>query len=76
MMKILRGEPDGALQTALAQESRELVLTTKRHLGGGVGFFEQGILTGLGLFSSAFVVTLGSMGYLAWVTATKVRSRV
>jgi hypothetical protein len=74
-MNILRNEmPDATLQTALAQQSTELVLASNRDLGGGVGFFEQGILTGLGLFSAIFVVSVATVGYWAWVAVAKSRS--
>ena len=64
------------LQSALALRSTELILTSRRPLGGGVGFFEQGILTGMGLFSASILVGIGTLGYWAWTTAKEFRSHV
>jgi hypothetical protein len=66
---------DAAL--VIQQLKDELVLTPmKRPLGGGVGFFEQGILIGLSLFSTAVVATAGTLAYGGWIAFMQYRSRV
>lgn len=74
LMKTLRNGTVGVLQTALARQSTELTLTTERDTGGGVGFFEQGILTGLAIFSTTIVATVGTVGYWTWIAAMRYRS--
>ncbi|RMJ27119.1 Aldehyde dehydrogenase family [Aspergillus sp. HF37] len=67
MEEVLRDGSAMPLRKALARQSTELVLTTSRPLGGGVGFFEKGILTGLGLFSASMLAAVCSLGYWAWI---------
>ena len=68
---ILRAKSPSALQNMLDLQSSQLVCRTRRPLGGGVGFFEQGILTGLGLFSISILAGLSSLGYWAWTMVEK-----
>lgn len=64
---ILRTKSTSALRRTLALQSSELVVSpTQRPLGGGVGFFEQGILTGLGLFSISMLAGVSALGYWTW----------
>ncbi|OQE26082.1 hypothetical protein PENFLA_c007G07422 [Penicillium flavigenum] len=73
---ILRTKSASALQNMLVLQSSKLVSPTRRPLGGGVGFFEQGILTGLGLFSISILAGVCSLGYWAWTMVEKHKSRV
>ncbi|KAF3017262.1 hypothetical protein E8E15_003427 [Penicillium rubens] len=68
---ILRAKSPSALQNMLDLQSSQLACRTRRPLGGGVGFFEQGILTGLGLFSISILAGLSSLGYWAWTMVEK-----
>ncbi|EKV04280.1 PutA family dehydrogenase, putative [Penicillium digitatum] len=73
---ILRAKSSSALQSTLVLRSRELVSRTQRPLGGGVGFFEQGILTGLGLFSISMLAGVSALGYWTWSIVARHGSRV
>lgn len=68
---ILSTKSASALQNMLVLQSSQLVCRTRRPLGGGVGFFEQGILTGLGLFSISILAGVSSLGYWAWTMVEK-----
>lgn len=73
---ILRAKSDSVLRSTLALYMSELGLSTQRPLGGGVGFFEQGILTGLGLFSVSMLAGVGALGYWTWSMVAKYRSHM
>lgn len=68
---ILRLKSTSALRSTLVLQSSELVSPTQRPLGGGVGFFEQGILIGLGLFSVPMLAGVGALGYWTWTMVQK-----
>lgn len=74
MDEVLRDGSAAPLRRALGRQETELVLTTERSLGRGVGFFEQGILTGLGLFSTTMLAGVCSVGYWAWIAVIGNRS--
>ena len=63
---------DAVLQRALADATKELVPKKPRKAAGQIGFFEQGILTGLGIFLVPTLVTLVTAGYFG-VRAVKSR---
>ncbi|KAJ5428649.1 PutA family dehydrogenase [Penicillium cf. griseofulvum] len=73
---ILRAKSAADLRSKLVLHTSELGLSTQRPLGGGVGFFEQGILTGLGLFSISMLVGVSALGYWAWSMVAKHGSRI
>ncbi|CAI7634885.1 unnamed protein product [Penicillium crustosum] len=73
---ILRIKSASALRSTLVLQSSELVSPTQRPLGGGVGFFEQGILTGLGLFSIPILAGVSALGYWTWTVVQRHGSRI
>ncbi|KAJ5505529.1 Aldehyde dehydrogenase N-terminal [Penicillium expansum] len=73
---ILRIKSVSTLRSTLALQSSELVSPAQRPLGGGVGFFEQGILIGLGLFSIPMLVGVSALGYWTWNMVQKHGSRM
>ncbi|CAI7600575.1 unnamed protein product [Penicillium discolor] len=73
---ILRTKSASTLRSTLVLQSSELVSPTQRSLGGGVGFFEQGILTGLGLFSIPILAGVSALGYWTWTIVQKHGSRM
>ncbi|KAF4766679.1 hypothetical protein HAV15_010240 [Penicillium sp. str.  len=73
---ILRTKSASTLRSTLVLESSKLVSPTQRSLGGGVGFFEQGILTGLGLFSIPILAGVSALGYWTWTMVQNHGSRM
>ncbi|KAL2814218.1 Aldehyde/histidinol dehydrogenase [Aspergillus cavernicola] len=73
---ILHAKSASALRSTLVLQSSELFSPTQRPLGGGVGFFEQGILTGLGLFSISMLAGVSALSYWTWTMVAKHGSRI
>lgn len=63
MHNILNDTDLGSLSTRLKAVSQPLEPKRKRADGGQVGFFEQGILTGLALTGVSALACIGVVGY-------------
>jgi hypothetical protein len=60
----LRQINTNAIAKSLGEVSTKVEPKKKRSVGGQVGFFEQAIFTGLGMFGTATVLSVGVLGYV------------
>ncbi|KAK4986145.1 hypothetical protein LTR50_005517 [Elasticomyces elasticus] len=72
LAEVLRSGSAKEIQRLPAALKAEELGAVKRPMGGGIGYFEQGILTGLGM---VLTPTLAAMGVLGWYAVKTMKAR-